>query len=259
MLHFADLYTDLAQKYGAAFINLNPPVVAAIEKAQAMDPQIAKLLLPDRVHPDPLAHWVMAEAMLKGWNAPALVSSVTIDAAAGKMVDAENAAVEPVQKENGTLSWTETETGLPLPLIQSNATQALLLKLTDIEEALNQEPLKVTGLEAGQYKLTIDSDVIGLFSAAALATGINLADYQTPMRQQAQRVGWLVRDRDEAHYIHLRMRVRNADTGAQSGGTDQMQAFENSLEDSIYETAVPKPHVFTLSLLGPEPEPPQAK
>ena len=64
------------------FVNLNPPVVAALEKAEALDPRLAKLLLPDRVHPDPLAHWVMAEAMLKGWNAPAVVSSVTIDASA---------------------------------------------------------------------------------------------------------------------------------------------------------------------------------
>ncbi len=45
------------------------------------------------------------------------------------------------------------------------------------------------------------------------------------MLHQAQRVSWLVRDRDETHYIHLRMRVRNADTGAQSGGTDKLQAF----------------------------------
>ncbi len=259
MLHFADLNKDLAQKYDAAFTNLNPPVVAAIEKAQTMDPQIAKLLLPDRVHPDPIAHWIMAETLLKGWNAPALVSSVTIDAGAGKVIDTQNAMVEPVAKDNGTLRWTETENGLPLPLLASNATQALLLKLTDIQAALNQEPLRVIGLDAGQYKLTIDKDVIGTFSAAALANGINLADYQTPMRQQAQRVSWLVRDRDEAHYIHLRMRVRNADTGAQSGGTDKLQTFENSLEDSIYETGVPKPHSFELTLLGPEPEPPVEK
>jgi predicted GH43/DUF377 family glycosyl hydrolase/lysophospholipase L1-like esterase len=259
MLHFADLDKDLAQKYGAAFINLNPPVVAAIQKAQTMDPQIAKLLLPDRVHPDPIAHWVMAETLLKGWNAPALVSSVTIDAAAGKVVDAQNAQVDPVAKNNGTLRWTETENGLPLPLLASNATQALLLKLTDIQQALNQEPLRVTGLETGQYKLTIDKGVIGTFSAAVLANGINLADYQTPMRQQAQRVSWLVRDRDEAHFIHLRMRWHNLDTGAQSAGSDKLQDFENFEEDAIYETAAPQPHMFELTLLGPEPEPPVEK
>lgn len=259
MQHFADLDKDLAQRHGAAFVNLNPGVVAALENAQTLDPRIAKLIVPDRVHPDPIAHWVMAESLLKGWNAPALVSLVTIDAAAGKVTDAQNTAVEPVDKSNGTLKWTETDNGLPLPLVSTNATQALLLQLTDITQTLNQQPLRVTGLEPGQYKLAIDDGVIGTFSAQNLASGINLADYPTPMLHQAQRVSWLVRDRDEAHYIHLRMRVRNADTGAESGGTDKLQAFEDALEDSIYETAVPKPHTFTLTLLGPEPEPPVAK
>jgi lysophospholipase L1-like esterase len=194
MLHFADLDRDLAQKYGAAFTNLNPPVVAAIEKAQVLNPQIAKLLLPDRVHPDPIAHWIMAETLLKGWNAPALVSSVTIDAAAGKVIDAQNSMVEPVAKDNGTLRWTEIENGLPLPLIASNATQALLLKLTDIQQALNQEPLRVTGLEAGQYKLTIDNDELagagprrGAFhpSAHALAQ----PGYRSPVLRVRQTAG----------------------------------------------------------------------
>jgi beta-1,2-mannosidase len=259
MRHFADLDKDLAQKRGAAFADFNPAVVAALEKAQSTDPRVAKLIVPDRVHPDPLAHWIMAEALLKAWHAPALVSSVAIDAVALKVIEAQNATVEPVARDGESIHWTETDNGLPLPLVKSNATQALLMELTDIQEALNQEPLRVTGLADGQYKLTIDDAVIGTFPASALAAGINLADYPTPMLRQAQRVGWMVRDRDEAHYIHLRMRVRNADTGAQSGQGDKLQAFENSLEDSIYETAVPRPHTFVLTLLGPESEPPLAK
>lgn len=259
MQHFAEIDKDLAQKHNAAFADFNPAVVAALQKAQATDPRIAKLLVPDRVHPDPLAHWIMAESLLKAWNAPALVSSVTIEGAAAKVTDAQNATVEPPAKDGDTLHWTETENGLPLPLVKSNATQALLMQLTDIQEALNHEPLRVTGLAAGQYKLSIDKDVIGTFAASELDHGINLADYPTPMLHQAQRVSWLVRDRDEAHYIHLRMRVRNADTGAQSGEGDKLQAFEHSLEDSIYEEAVPRPHVFTLTLLGPESEPPVEK
>jgi len=256
MQHFADIDKDLAQKHGAAFANFNPAVVAAIQKAEKMDPRVAKLLVPDRVHPDPLAHWIMAESLLKAWRAPALVSSVSIDAAGLKATEAENATVDTVTKDGDTLRWTEIENGLPLPLVRANATQALLMDLTDIQQALNQEPLRVTGLAAGQYKLSIDDAVIGTFATSALAAGINLADYPTPMLRQAQRVSWLVRDRDEAHYIHLRMRVRNADTGAESGHGDKLQAFENSLEDSIYETAVPKSHSFALTLLGPESEPP---
>ncbi|MGA8090020.1 MAG: GDSL-type esterase/lipase family protein [Terracidiphilus sp.] len=246
MRHFADVDQSLADKYGAAFVNLNPPVITAIRKADAMDRKLAVLLLPDRVHPDPLAHWVMAEALLKGWHAPALVSDVTVDAHAGVVTQARNASVGQVEQTDGAWKWTEVEDALPLPLTRSNATQALLEDLTDIEQQLNQETLRVTGLAAGQYRLSIDGDAVDTFSPDALENGINLADYGTAMFHQAQRVSWLVRDRDETHYIHLRMRVRNADSGAEEG-KDVMQAFENSLEDSIYEAAVPKPHVFRLT------------
>jgi hypothetical protein len=86
---------------------------------------------------------------------------------------------------------------------------------------------------------------VGTFTAEQLANGINLAEYPTPMFHQAQRVSWMVRDRDEAHYIHLRMHVRNSDTGAEDGA-DRLQAFEDSLEDSIYAEAAPVPHQFEL-------------
>jgi predicted GH43/DUF377 family glycosyl hydrolase/lysophospholipase L1-like esterase len=246
MQHFADVDQSLADKYSAAFVNLNPPVVAAISKADALDPKLAVLLLPDRVHPDPLAHWVMAEALLKGWHAPAMVSDVAVDAHAGIVTSARNANVSQVDQTDGGWKWTEVEDALPLPLTRSNATLALLLDLTDIQRQLNQETLRVTGLPAGRYALSIDGEALDTFSPEALESGINLAEYGTPMFHQAQHVSWMVRDRDATHYIHLRMRVRNADTGAEEG-KDVMQAFENSLEDSIYEAATPKPHVFRLT------------
>ena len=114
-----------------------------------MDPKIAPLLLPDRVHPDPLAHWVMAEALLKGWHAPALVSEVTLDGRTGTVEAACNASVSQVEQTNGVLKWSELEYGLPLPLMRSNASQALLEDLTDIEKQLNQEILRVSGLGPG--------------------------------------------------------------------------------------------------------------
>jgi len=243
MEHFAGIDRGLAQKYGALFVDLNPPVVRTIEKAEAFDPEIARLLLPDRVHPDPLAHWVMAMALLKGWNAPALVSSVTIDGSAAKLVAAENATVDHVDRANGTLRWTSAENALPLPLNTGNATTALLEKLTGIEQALNRESLTVTGLDPGLYTLRIDGSPIGHFTASDFASGVNLADYGTPMRHQAERVSWLVRDHDEANYIHLRMKIRNAEMGGPEG-KDVLDKFESSLEDSIYETAAPTPHVF---------------
>jgi beta-1,2-mannosidase len=246
MQHFAEIDQSLADKYGAAFVNLNPPVVAAIEKADALDAKIAPLLLPDRVHPDPLAHWVMAEALLKGWHAPALVSDVTLDGHAGTVVATRNASVSRVEQTSEGLKWTELEYGLPLPMMRTNASDALLLDVSDIEKQLNQETLRVTGLVPGRYTLSIDGNAVDTFSPEALDTGINLAEYPTPMFHQAQSVGWLVRDRDQTHFIHARMRARGADSVGEAG-KDTMQSFENMQEDLLYEAAIPKPHVFRLT------------
>jgi predicted GH43/DUF377 family glycosyl hydrolase/lysophospholipase L1-like esterase len=248
----AETDKQLAQQYDGKFIDLNPPVVATLEKAEARDPDVAKLLIPDRVHPDPLIHWVMAETILEGWNAPALVSSVEIGAKTAHAEDVENASVLDEPVNGSTLQWTALEDALPLPLLKNNATTALLLRLTDIDQQLNQETLKVMDLSPGDYTLQIDGQPVGDFSAEALAHGINLADYDTPMRQQAQRVSWMVRDRDDANYVHLRMRVRNALTGGEDGA-DRLQAFEDSLEDSIYAEAAPVPHHFELTPVAPAP------
>jgi hypothetical protein len=195
-----------------------------------------------------IAHWVMAEALLKDWNAPALVSSVTIDGRAGQVADAQNATVDHVERgEKGELRWHELEKSLPLAFERNHQMQSLLLDLTDIQQQLNQETLRVTGVEAGQYTLAIDGEPVGAFSADELAKGINLADYSTPMRSQSQHVSWLIGDSESAHSIHMSMLMRKFDTAGQNGVPDVMSAFENSLEDSIYEEAAPKPHTFSLS------------
>lgn len=247
MQQFAQLDKEMAQRYGGSFVDLNGPVVELLKNAEAKDHAAAVRLLPDRVHPEPLAHWVMAEALLKGWSAPALVSAVTIDAQGAKATQAENVAVDPVEREGGTLRWTEIEGSLPLAFSRDNALRAQLLDLSDIEKQLNQEPLRVTGLAAGEYKLTIDQKLIGTFQSEELARGINLVEYDTPMRAQSERVSWSVRDRDEAQYVRLRMHVRNFDSGGSQSKEDVLGRFERSLEDSIYELAAPLAHQYVLA------------
>lgn len=253
MVHFADLNKEWAQKYGGTFVNLNPPVETLLEKAQALNPLVAKTLLPDRVHPEPIVHWAMAEALLKGWNAPALVSSVTIDAKAGTVTEAQNATVEGIERDKDGLHWTETEKALPLALSRKNENDALLLDLTDIEQQLNQEPLRLTGLDAGQYRLTVDDKAVGSFSAADLDKGINLAEYQTPMWQQSQAVGWIIADRDKTHAVHMQMQINKTDVAGQEGKPDMMEIQENQAEDKAYAAAAPKAHVFGVKAVSAQP------
>ena len=247
MQNFAELDRSMARKSNSLFVNFNPPVVALLQRAKAFDPQIGQLIIPDRVHPELIAHLVMAETLLDAWNAPAEVSSVVIDAHAVKIVEASNASVDALSVDHELWRWNETESSLPIPFEKDNATQALLLKFTDVQDRLNQERLRITGLEQGQYGLKIDEDEIGTFPAEQLDKGINLADFGTPMHDQAQRVAWLIGDRERADSVHIQMLIRKADVGCSQGSTDLMDLFENELEDAIYQAAVPKSHVYRLN------------
>ena len=247
MQNFAELDRSVARKSNSLFVNFNPPVVALLQRAKAFDPQIGQLIIPDRVHPELIAHWVMAETLLDAWNAPAEVSSVVLDARAVKIVEASNASVDALSVDHESWRWNETESSLPIPFEKDNATQALLLKFTDVQDRLNQERLRITGLEQGQYGLKIDEDEVGTFSAEQLDKGINLSDFETPMHDQAQRVAWLIEDREKAHSVHIQMLIRKADVGCSQRSTDLMDSFENELEDAIYQAAVPKSHAYRLS------------
>jgi hypothetical protein len=63
------------------------------------------------------------------------------------------------------------------------------LDLVPIEADLNQERLSITLPAAGNYRLTVDNQPVGDYSAAQLKGGINLAfNDKTPQYQQAQKV-----------------------------------------------------------------------
>lgn len=249
MRHFADMDRSLARDHGDDFVNLNGPVEALIEKAHATDPVYAPFILPDRVHPASIGHWVMAAAILKEWNASSLVSSVSIEAHTPHVEQSQNAAVEHLEADNTTLRWTETENALPLPFNADNAFEQRILQLTDVQNELNQESLRITGLKPGNYALAIDGEAVGEFSSRELSAGINLADFHTPMRSQADSVGWLIDDRIRAHETRMTMLIHKAETRSVGDKGDVLLAFEDSIEKAIYDAAAPKPHSFTLKLV----------
>jgi lysophospholipase L1-like esterase len=245
--HFADLDRNMAGKYRATFIDLNEPFNAALKKGYAMNPLAVQLLLPDRVHPEGLAHWFMADAILKGWHAPSIVSSVTIDAAKKTILDAQNAQITELTGDPTSLRWTELDGALPLPFDELNVGVHFLHQLVDIDRDLNQQPLKIEGLKPGLYALNIDGRLIGTFPDTDLAKGINLAKLATPMRSQASTVQWQVRDREETHFVRLRMFVAQNKTGVSAEpAAAELTKFEQLQEKMLYEAAQPKPHTFLI-------------
>lgn len=201
LVRYGDYLKELAARYKLGTADLNTAVVAALRRANAADAATAAKILPDRVHPGPAGHLLMAAELLKAWGAPAMVTSLEIDA--NGTANAANTKVTAVDTQNG-LAWTQLDSALPMPLDPKDTTLALAVKSSDFMETLNQQPLKVKGLKAGDYELAIDGEVLGSFSASQLADGINLAAMQTPMAKQAADVHALTLKRSLIHNTRWR-------------------------------------------------------
>jgi lysophospholipase L1-like esterase len=254
LTHFAQLNSELAAKHHDTFVDFNAPFVASLKRGMAINPLATELLIPDRVHPEPTAHWFMAAAALEAWNAPALVASAVIDAKSHTVVNVANTHISELVGGTTQLSWTELDEALPLNLDNSNISNQFLRQISDVDRDLDQEPLSVQNLAPGNYQLTIDKTVVGTFSAEEFAKGINLADYKTPMRGQAYVVGWAIRDRNIAHFTRLRMlnNERNFKQPAEPGATNLLQ-YEYEMDQHIYDLAQPKPHSFQIQSASPAP------
>jgi len=248
LVRYGQFLKELAQKENCGVADLNTSVVAALEKAKAADAATAQKIIADRVHPGASGHLLMAEALLRSWNAPATVTAVEIDATAGKAVRSENTAVADLKASDG-LSWTQNDKSLPMPVDMKDAVMALALRSSDFFEALDWQPLKVTGLKGQQYVLKIDGEEVGTFSAKQLEQGLNLAELPTPMVKQA----WAVHDLTLKHNnLHAaRWRELQVSLGQQSLPhlSQAIEALDNVEADLVMlqrQAAQPKARRYEL-------------
>ncbi len=181
----ADFVRELAAQNNGTVVDFHGPMTALNVEQQKKDPKWT-IIGGDRVHPGAPGHLMMAWLFLKAQGAPAVVSSVKVDAATGRAVESLNAAVTKLAKQDGGIAFTVLEKALPFPV---DPGAKPVLALLPIERDLNQEILSVTGLAAGTYELKIDGAPVGRYPAEALARGINLAfNEATPQFKQAQLV-----------------------------------------------------------------------
>jgi lysophospholipase L1-like esterase len=182
---------ELAAEKRAGLADLNAPVVGVIENAKAKNSPLDTLLIPDRIHPGPAIHWIMAENILKSWGAKPEVTFVYIDAGTNSAAQVSNTEVSGLAENANQLRWTQMDKALPLPIgpLDTDPLMQLTLSSSDLISALDMETLRVTALPSGSYELRIDCREVGTFSAEQLAAGINLALLATPMLEQARRLG----------------------------------------------------------------------
>jgi hypothetical protein len=248
LVRYGEFVEDLAQRQGCEVADLNTSIVAVLEKAKATDAQTANKIIPDRVHPGPGGHLLMAEALLKAWNAPAVVTAVEIDASQVRAVRTENTAVSDLKNSDG-LSWTQNDNALPMPLDQKNAALKLAVQCSDFLQALDWQPLKVTGLKGRRYQLKIDGQEVGTFTRQQLEEGLNLAQWPTPMVQQAQAVHTLTVKHNNIHaacWRELKVALAQESLPHLAQAVEALNNLEADLVAQQRETAQPKAHHYEL-------------
>lgn len=257
LVRYGTYVKDLATREHLDVADLNSAVVAALEKAKSTDAEKAKKIIPDRVHPGPAGHLLMAAELLKAWNAPGIISAVEINAA-DKTVRAQCCTRVSRLKVNGGLSWLQLDQALPMPVDLGDEITKLAVNSSDFIEALNQQPLKVTGLGARRYVLKIDGKPVGDFTREELAAGINLAVLNTPMAEQAKEVHKLTLQHNNLHFERwrdLQVRLTKHAAGKISQATQALLAAFDAEEAELVEkqraAAKPVSHHYELNSTAP--------
>ncbi len=286
-------YCRFVRKLGAEHhlqvVDFHTPLVKLMEETQKTDPALAHKIIPGRVHPSPSTELVMAETLLKAWNAPAMVSEVQINAGASAVKRSRNAQVTDLSAGQGTISWTETDKALPYPIMTLHSTKwpqfppdpymgytpdlfwpmpplsspeinpvaALVTKLSGMYEALDNETLRVSGLDKSEYTLKIDGQPVGTFSREQLAHGINLARYDTPMMDQAYKVLTLVWHRVDVRFYGWRaiqVRLEKIQAPGLQDAINNILAVLDRVQDRLaaeaHSAAQPRAHHYELVAAG---------
>ena len=195
---FAD-YDAVLGRYGDWLLTLRDqgiPVVDAraglvrhLETVRASDPNY--VLSGDGIHPSPAGHWLVTQALLRAWEAPADVDEVEIDLKTSKAV---RGRVSGLTAKDGRIAFV-WETKVPMPT--DPRWDRRLAEGERIAERLNRHRLKVTGVAPGRHALSEGERRVGTFTEKELADGVDLTALpELTTNRRAAEVGKLVARRE---------------------------------------------------------------
>jgi hypothetical protein len=238
---FSDGLKQVAAEKHALFVDQFDPYMALMMTARAENPN-AIIGGGDAVHPGPPGHTIMAWAVLKGLAAPALVSTaeITVKKGKAKAGSVKQCKIAKLKAEGDGISFDRIDASLPMP-IDSRALPAL--KLAPILNDLSCYELKVTGLTAASYDVTIDGEKAGTVTKEELAAGWNMTTAEGPIAKQTAELLKLVFEKNNVFFDRWRNVQLNPNRQSELPALDQKIA---DLETRINEVRQPKPHHFEL-------------
>ena len=236
---FVEIDKRLASDYGAAFIDVFHPVESALESADKIDHIAALSLIPDRIHPQPPLHMLMAETILQALGFPSTAFSITIDASTASVTHAEGIAPHDLQKEEASLVWNQTETPDENRFLKTDGNAVLYQKLLGSTHP-GARILKVISLPKGLYSLRIDDKLLTkTWTNVELAAGIDLQMEDTPAHKSGVGLYYACSDSelDQTDRSRLLGTLRDADPQLTSVGRTFFQGAMKRSEERVIEAS----------------------
>ena len=251
LTRFGQFIRALGEREKTMVVDLNGAVVGPLTAVNEKDPFAAREFIPDRIHPGPAASLLMAEALLKCWNAPAIVTEVAIDSESETASRTVRTEILSILRNGRTLSWTQNDAALPFPVDWQDSPMRVAAYSSDFIPAVDDQPLRVGNLRPGDYTLKIDGQEITTYPADQFARGINLSALETPMLKQAAEVLKLTNQHNDLHLSRWRLvQVPLAQYGLPhyDAALAVLDALEREAIARQRATAQPKPHFYEIVL-----------
>jgi lysophospholipase L1-like esterase len=245
LIGFGDDVALLGQQRGLHTCDLNGAMQHALQQGIVLEPQLAGILLPDRIHPSQAGHWILALSLAQCFGVDPIVSSVSLDAADVKTLGAYKAAVTDLRKTSHGIEWTQLDAALPLPLELNNPETDFLLKVSQLVE-WDRQMLQVRRLPAARYNLMIDGEKISTLDSAALETGVNLALLETPMQKQSRAIDSKADSRAKISATRFNLLTASPAIQDLSGALSAIDELDRRMLNDERQQAQPKPHHISL-------------
>lgn len=173
---------ELAGKYKLIIVDYWTIMTDINRKFQAKDSSFT-IVGKDRVHPASPGHFSMAYQFLHSTLGNTPVNSIHLNYKTKKVE--QGAGVSDISFGKDGIKFTSRPHSLPFAVFPAPAPA---LEYVPFTKELNTELLKVSGLPAGNYRISFNDSIAGEFSAAQLSEGINLTTLNTPEMQQSKQV-----------------------------------------------------------------------
>lgn len=195
---FANGIKELAVKENLPVYDIHSLMLEFQTKAKKDDPHFTTI--PDGVHPYGPGQMLMAYGLIKVLGGGDETSALKIDAEK-QLSWRKTCEVTNLKIAENAITFTRTDNALPAFLDQD---AELTQKYVPIQSELDDYHFSVTGLKAGNWKLTVQGQEVGTFSADALANGVNLAQYPGPWKKLADEINDMSYQQEHLYFIRWR-------------------------------------------------------